>query len=109
MVHSALKRIRNIDNEGKRKGGLVWHTQGSGKSLSMVMLARGIALDSKYDPDCNIDNARIVLVTDRKDLDTQIHDTFKHCGMEVIKATSGENLLNLMASDTPAVITRTWR
>ena len=105
VVHSALKRIRNIDSEGKRKGGLVWHTQGSGKSLSMVMLARGIALDSTYDPDCNIDNARIVLVTDRKDLDTQIHDTFKHCGMEVIKATSGENLLNLMGSDTPAVIT----
>jgi len=105
VVHSALKRVRNIDNEGKRKGGLVWHTQGSGKSLSMVMLAHGIVLDSKYDPDCNIKNARVVLVTDRKDLDKQIYDTFKNCGVEVIKATSGENLLNLMESDNSAVIT----
>jgi Type I site-specific restriction-modification system, R (restriction) subunit and related helicases len=105
VVHSALKRIRNIDNENKRKGGLVWHTQGSGKSLSMVMLAHGIVLDSKYDPDCNIKNARVVLVTDRKDLDKQIYDTFKNCGVEVIKATSGENLLNLMESDNSAVIT----
>ncbi len=105
VVHSALKRIRNIDADGKRKGGLVWHTQGSGKSLSMVMLAHGIVLDSKYDPDCNIKNARVVLVTDRKDLDKQIYDTFKNCGTEVIKATSGENLLNLMESDNSAVIT----
>ncbi|MBQ3714943.1 MAG: type I restriction endonuclease subunit R [Fibrobacter sp.] len=105
VVHSALKRIRNIGNENKRKGGLVWHTQGSGKSLSMVMLARGIVLDSTYDPDCNIKNPRVVLVTDRKELDSQICDTFKNCGAEVIKATSGENLLNLMASDNSAVIT----
>ncbi len=105
VVRSALKRIRNIDSEGKRKGGLVWHTQGSGKSLSMVMLAHGIALDAMYDPDCNINNPRIVLVTDRKDLDKQICDTFRHCGMEVVKATSGENLLNLLSSDSSAVIT----
>lgn len=105
VVRSALKRIRNINKEGKRKGGLVWHTQGSGKSLSMVMLARGIALDATYDPDCNIKNPRIVLVTDRKNLDKQIRDTFKNCGVEVVKATSGENLLTRLESDSSEVIT----
>lgn len=105
VVRSALKRIRNINKEGKRKGGLVWHTQGSGKSLSMVMLARGIALDATYDPDCNITNPRIVLVTDRKNLDKQIRDTFKNCGVEVVKATSGENLLTRLESDSSEVIT----
>ena len=105
VVRSALKRIRNINKEGKRKGGLVWHTQGSGKSLSMVMLARGVALDATYDPDCNITNPRIVLVTDRTNLDSQICDTFRHCGMEVIMATSGRNLLSLLESDTSAVVT----
>lgn len=105
VVRSALKRIRKVNKEGKRKGGLVWHTQGSGKSLSMVMLARGIALDATYDPDCNITNPRIVLVTDRTNLDSQICDTFRHCGMEVIMATSGRNLLSLLESDTSAVVT----
>lgn len=105
VVRSALKRIQGIDDEGKRKGGLVWHTQGSGKSLSMVMLARCIALDATYDPDTNIKNPRIVLVTDRKELDKQICDTFKHCGLEVEKASSGRNLLSLLGPDHSAVIT----
>lgn len=105
VVRSALKRIQGIDNEGKRKGGLVWHTQGSGKSLSMVMLARGIAYDATYDPNSNIKNPRIVLVTDRTNLDTQICDTFRHCGMDVENASSGRNLLSLLGPDHSAVIT----
>ncbi len=105
VVRSALERIQNFDKEGKRKGGLVWHTQGSGKSLSMVMLAKGIALTATYDPNTNIKNPRIILVTDRTNLDKQICDTFKHCGLDVEKATSGRNLLDLLGPDHSAVVT----
>ena len=45
VVRSTLERIKQFDGEGRRKGGIIWHTQGSGKSLSMVMLARNLALD----------------------------------------------------------------
>ncbi|MFO0793389.1 MAG: DEAD/DEAH box helicase family protein [Candidatus Brocadiaceae bacterium] len=63
-----LKNIMNrITNEGKRVGGVVWHTQGSGKSLTMVMLAKAIALE------LSIENHKIIL--DRIDLDDQIYKT----------------------------------
>jgi len=54
-----------------RKGGVVWHTQGSGKSLSMVFLAGKLVL--------NMDNPTIVVLTDRNDLDDQLFDTFANC------------------------------
>ena len=46
-VERILERIRTRDQEGMRTGGVVWHTQGSGKSLTMVMLAQVIALDKR--------------------------------------------------------------
>ena len=52
---------------------MIWHTQGSGKSLTMVMLGRALALDKA------ILNPRILIVTDRDDLDKQIKATFKSC------------------------------
>ena len=45
VVRSALQRVKEFDNEGRRKGGMIWHTQGSGKSLTMVWLARLLAMD----------------------------------------------------------------
>ena len=59
---------------------MIWHTQGSGKSLTMVMLAKAIALEA------SITDPRIVLVTDRVDLDDQIWGTFRSCGKEPVKA-----------------------
>ena len=59
---------------------MVWHTQGSGKSLTMVMLAQGLALEE------GLDNFKIILVTDRVDLDDQIYKTFSHCGAEPLQA-----------------------
>lgn len=97
-VNEIAKRVRNLDN-GKRDGGVVWHTQGSGKSLTMVMLAQEIAQDKR------ISSPRIILVTDRTDLDDQITKTFKKCGKEVINATTGQVLVNLLKSKTDAVIT----
>jgi hypothetical protein len=63
-VESLLKRTEERDASGRRKGGVVWHTQGSGKSLTMVMLAKAIAMEDSL--------ARIMIVTDRTDLNDQI-------------------------------------
>ena len=87
------------DDAGRRKGGVIWHTQGSGKSLTMVMLARALGLE----PD--IPDPRIVLVTDRIDLDEQLEGTFKACGLEPKRATTGRNLLDLVATEKRSVVT----
>ncbi len=98
-VRWTLDRISRIQPDGKRLGGVIWHTQGSGKSLTMVMLAQLIAMH----PD--IKNPKIVLVTDRVDLDDQITETFKKCGKEVLNASTGENLISLLESNSDAIIT----
>lgn len=64
-VVSSIKAARV---EGNRKGGVIWHTQGSGKSLSMVFYAGKLVL--------SLDNPTIVVITDRNDLDDQLFDTF---------------------------------
>jgi type I restriction enzyme R subunit len=97
-IKKAMQRITVI-NEGKRKGGVIWHTQGSGKSLTMVMLAQAIALDK------SILNPKIILVTDRTDLDEQITGTFRKCGMFVENATTGQRLVDLLQSKSDAVVT----
>ena len=99
VIKSTLERIRQLDREGRRKGGIIWHTQGSGKSLTMVMLARNLALDR------DIPNPRIVLVTDRDDLDKQLGNTFAACGLDPNRATSGRNLLELVAEEKAAIVT----
>ncbi len=95
----AITRVRQMDIQGRRKGGVIWHTQGSGKSLTMVMLGRALALDQ------NISNPRIIIVTDRDDLDKQIRDTFKSCDLEPARATSGAHLLDLIRDKAPLVTT----
>ena len=97
-VKETVERVKVIE-AGHRNGGVVWHTQGSGKSLTMVMLAQKIAQEP------SISNPRIVLVTDRTDLDSQITKTFRKCGKEVENATTGNRLVELLESDTDAVIT----
>jgi type I restriction enzyme R subunit len=97
-VKETLERVKTIE-AGRRNGGVVWHTQGSGKSLTMVMLAQKIAQDA------SIRNPRIVLVTDRTDLDSQITKTFRKCGKEVENATTGQRLVELLESGTDAIIT----
>lgn len=85
----------------KRKGGYVWHTQGSGKSLTMVMFVKALIEDP------NIINPRVLIVTDRRDLDRQIKTTFINAGLkkEVIQAKSGEHLLELLEKKDRSVIT----
>jgi type I restriction enzyme R subunit len=74
-IHKILRRVLHLGPTGARDGGVVWHTQGSGKSLTMVMLAKCLALHPA------IQNPRLLLVTDRVDLDKQIRDTFADCGL----------------------------
>jgi type I restriction enzyme R subunit len=99
VVKSTLDRIKQSDGKGRRRGGIIWHTQGSGKSLTMVMLTRNLALD----PD--VPNPRIVLVTDRDDLDKQLGNTFAACGLDPKRATSGRNLLELVAEQKATIVT----
>lgn len=99
VIKSALNRVKHFDATDSRKGGVIWHTQGSGKSLTMVMLARNLALDPE------ILNPRIVLVTDRDDLDKQLGNTFAACGLEANRATSGRNLLELVTEKKSGIIT----
>jgi len=98
-VKKTLERIKSVGEGGRRAGGVIWHTQGSGKSLTMVMMAKAIALEE------SIVDPRIVLVTDRIDLDDQIWATFHSCGKEPVKATTGRHLLELLARKKAAVIT----
>ena len=98
-VRKILDRIRQLQPEGVRQGGIVWHTQGSGKSLTMVMLAAGIALEK------GMDSHKIILVTDRVDLDDQIYKTFGHCGSVPIQAKTGKHLSQLLAGNKEQIIT----
>ena len=98
-IRKALERVGQFDTNGIRKGGVIWHTQGSGKSLTMVMLGRALALDR------GISNPRIIIVTDRDDLDKQIKDTFKSCDMEPVRATSGAHLSELIEDRKPLITT----
>ena len=98
-VCRAIEWVQQFDTDGRRRGGVIWHTQGSGKSLSMVMLGRALALDQ------DIPNPRIVIVTDRDDLDRQIRDTFRSCEMEPVRATSGAHLLKLIRNKAALVTT----
>lgn len=98
-IRRAVETVKQFDVNGARKGGVIWHTQGSGKSLTMVMLGRSLALDT------SIQNPRILIVTDRDDLDKQIKDTFRSCDLEPIRATSGSHLLGLIHDRVPLITT----
>jgi len=98
-VKKIMKRIDDRDPEGRRTGGVVWHTQGSGKSLTMVFLAKAIALRT------DISNYKIILVTDRVDLDNQIYETFHACGKEVEQAKTGKDLSDMLLSNKQRIIT----
>ncbi|MGL4731529.1 MAG: type I restriction endonuclease subunit R [Clostridium sp.] len=101
-VQKCLKRLE----EGKTslgKGGVVWHTQGSGKSLTMVFLARKIRNHKK------LFNATIVVVTDRMDLDIQIFETFSNniTNATPVRAESIEDMKTLLRNSNAQIVTTT--
>ena len=97
-VRQTLERVAPL-REGQRQGGVIWHTTGSGKSLTMVMLAKALALHP------SITNPRVIIVTDRVDLDDQIWRTFEACGKAAQKANTGEHLMRLITEGKASVIT----
>lgn len=93
-VKAMLERIKH-----NQKGGVVWHTQGSGKSITMVYITKKLMEDKE------IENPQVVIVTDRVDLDKQIHKTFNRIGVEAARATTGNNLTDLIKNEKIRVIT----
>lgn len=98
-VKSILERVEKRDENGNRKSGVIWHTQGSGKSLTMVMLARYISY--KY----RDLNPKIIVVTDRVNLDDQIFQTFAHTSLRPKQASTGRHLVQLINDDGADIIT----
>ena len=98
-IREIIKTIAQQDSKGNRQSGVIWHTQGSGKSLTMVMLAKYILMELAA---CN---PRVVIVTDRKELDGQIAATFAHTRLNPARATSGRHLVELVTNGKADVIT----
>ena len=98
-IEETLKKVTNVKGDSKRSGGVIWHTTGSGKSLTMVMLAKALILKK------DIVNTKVVLVTDRVDLDDQIWNTFRACGVDVVRARTGRHLKELISTGKATVIT----
>lgn len=78
------------------RGGIIWHTQGSGKSIVMVLLAKWILENNPH--------ARVAIITDRDELDTQIKDIFTEAGEEIERSTSGRGLMNQLAQAKPRLL-----
>ena len=95
-IEETLKRVSMV-KDGVRAGGLIWHTQGSGKSLTMVMLTK--LLKQIYI------NSKIIVVTDRIDLDGQIHKTFENTDITAGRATSGSDLIEKLQSGVSVITT----
>ncbi|MFT2643370.1 type I restriction endonuclease subunit R [Helicobacter pylori] len=72
----------------KKEGGIIWHTQGSGKSLTMVWLTKWLRKNTKQ--------ARILIVTDRRELDAQIQGVFERIGEPIYRADSKKDLLSVL-------------
>jgi len=100
-VNKAIARARTAKLPTER-GGVVWHTQGSGKSLTMLWLALKLRRDSVHE------NPTILLVTDRKDLDIQISKTFRACGFpNPDQAESVRHLRELLSNPSGKTILTT--
>ena len=97
-VHKTMHRLKNIDNP-KERGGIVWHTQGSGKSLSMVFLA----INMRKDPD--LKDYKLVFLTDRTQLDNQLTTTFRNTqGESVYRAKSVNELVGLLKRESSDIV-----
>jgi len=86
-VKAAQEHIR------RREGGIIWHTQGSGKSLTMVWLTKWIKE--------NITNSRVLVITDREELDEQIERVYNGVSEKIVRTTSGKDLIDKLNADSP--------
>ena len=98
-----MDRILLRDNAHTRNG-VVWHTQGSGKTITMIMLTKMITRESMK-PESQIREPRFIMVTDRVNLDKQIRDNFIHTQMSPHRAKTGKGLIELLQDNSNTVIT----
>lgn len=84
------------DHVHRREGGIIWHTQGSGKSIVMVLLAKWVLENNA--------NARIVIITDRDELDKQIEGVFHDAGEDIYRTSSGRDLMSQLSQATPRLL-----
>src|SRR5680860_1635956 len=80
----------------QKKGGIIWHTQGSGKSIVMVLLGKWILETNPH--------ARVVIITDRDELDKQIERVFTEAGETITRASSGRDLMTQRGQATPRLL-----
>jgi Type III restriction enzyme, res subunit./Type I restriction enzyme R protein N terminus (HSDR_N). len=97
-IKEILRTVEQTDPNGNRQGGVIWHTQGSGKSLTMVMLAKYLLTEMQSI------HPKVIVVTDRKELDKQIHRTFHHTRLKASRATSGKHLVDLINDNSADII-----
>lgn len=95
-VHQYVGIKKAQEKLRKREGGIIWHTQGSGKSIVMVLLAKWI-LENKPE-------ARVVVVTDRDELDKQIERVFNDVGESIKRTSSGRDLMTQLGQPTPRLL-----
>jgi type I restriction enzyme R subunit len=89
-IKAAQRHVR------ERKGGIIWHTQGSGKSIVMVLLAKWILENNP--------NARVAMVTDRDELDKQIEGVFTDAGEAIQRTSSGRDLMSQLGQAKPRLV-----
>ena len=89
-VKAAIKRVK------AREGGIIWHTQGSGKSITMVWLTKWIRE--------NIPDSRVLIITDRDELDKQIEKVFKGVDEDIYRTKSGKDLIEKLNATTPLLL-----
>lgn len=97
-IQKAMQRIKSEDGQPTASG-VIWHTQGSGKSLTMVMLVKKIMVDPA------IKNPRFVLVNDRINLDKQLRDNFAKTQLNPARAKTGKGLIDLLNDKGETIIT----
>ena len=102
-VKKCMNRILLKDGENTRSG-VLWHTQGSGKTLTMIMLTKMIVRESMR-TGSTIQRPRFIMVTDRINLDKQIRDNFIHTQMSPHRAKTGKGLVELLRDESNTVIT----
>lgn len=98
-VKEIAKRVEERDGHGNRKSGVIWHTQGSGKSLTMVMFSKYIFSHLREA------HPKVIVVTDRVDLDKQIYKTFQNTSLRPNKANTGRDLVRLINDHAADIIT----
>ena len=97
-VKHAMARIKGEDGKDTRSG-VIWHTQGSGKSITMILLVKKIISDK------SIETPRFLIVTDRINLDKQIRDNFANAAMQPSRAKTGSGLKTLLEDEGKIVVT----